>query len=149
MHACAYASNASVCPSVHPSVCHLTNPLKFCVTQLCRHILKGLEYFNGQTQNSHNLSRNLYNYFGYLNRVALIPDGRYSNFFSYGGLGPASTFQKKNQEFQTPYKIFEILAAQKISPILMLFRRLQTVNFWVFKQAGSNTVSYRKGWHLP
>ena len=31
----------------------------------------------------------------------------------------------------------------------MLYRSSQTVIFWVFKQAGPNTVSYRKGWNLP
>ena len=32
---------------------------------------------------------------------------------------------------------------------LMLYRRPQTVIFLVFKQAGPNTVSYKKGWNLP
>ena len=31
----------------------------------------------------------------------------------------------------------------------MLYRRPQTVIFRVFKQAGLNTISYRKGWKLP
>ena len=30
----------------------------------------------------------------------------------------------------------------------MFYRRPQTVIVWVFKQAGPNTVSYRKGWSL-
>ena len=32
---------------------------------------------------------------------------------------------------------------------MMFYRRSQTVIVWVFKQAGPNTVSYRKGWNLP
>ena len=30
---------------------------------------------------------------------------------------------------------------------MMFYRRPQTVIFWVFKQAGPNTVLYRKGWN--
>ena len=30
-----------------------------------------------------------------------------------------------------------------------MYRRPQTVIFWFFKQAGPNTISYRKGWNLP
>ena len=42
-------------------------------------------------------------------------------FSAYVGSDPASTFHpKKYQEFQTPPKIFEILATQKNIPILYL-----------------------------
>ena len=62
--------------------------------------------------------------FGYLNRLALIPGGRGGGgtliFFSYVGSGPASTFHPKKSGISSTQKIFEILAAQKISPILYL-----------------------------
>ena len=48
------------------------------------------------------------------------PQGGTLIFSSYIGSGPASTVHPKKMEFQAPQKIFEILASQKIPPILYL-----------------------------
>ena len=53
--------------------------------------------------------------------ITALGGGGLSFFSSYVGSGPAPTLHpQKYQEFQAPQKIFEILAAQKIPPILYL-----------------------------
>ena len=56
----------------------------------------------------------------------LKPQGGTLNFSAYVGSGPASTLYppKKNQEFQAPQKIFEILATQKKSPVCTMTLRI-------------------------
>ena len=51
--------------------------------------------------------------------MSLAQGGGDSHFFFIRRLGPISTAHpQKYQEFQTPQKSIEILATQKISPIL-------------------------------
>ena len=103
----------SVHPSVHPSVCHFKIPLSNFVYTISEEPASPsyTERSSIFEQTEPKLAQSrvvIYSNFGYLNWIAFIPGGRvvlgHSNYIS-----PL----KKNQEFQTPQKIFEILAAQK------------------------------------
>ena len=62
--------------------------------------------------------------------LVLIPQGGggLSFFSAYLGSDPASTIHPKNRKFKHSKNVFEILATQKISPILYLDLKKRPLN---------------------